>query len=92
MPSANSTGIYTNPDGVQSGECVYCGYCERFACEMKAKASLQTTLLPVLAKNKNFELRIKSTVLKINLDSTGKKAVSVTYLDSQGREQDSPPR
>jgi gluconate 2-dehydrogenase alpha chain len=90
MPSANSTGIYTNPDGVQSGECVYCGYCERFACEMKAKASMQTTLLPVLAKNKNFELRIKSTVLKINLDSTGKKAVSVTYLDAQGREQEQP--
>src|SRR5271166_4450472 len=63
MPSANSTGIYTNPDGVQSGECVYCGYCERFACEMKAKASMQTTLLPVLMKNKNFELRLKSTVL-----------------------------
>jgi gluconate 2-dehydrogenase alpha chain len=90
MPSANSTGIYTNPDGVQLGECVYCGYCERFACEMKAKASMQTTLLPVLAKNKNFELRIKSTVLKINLDSTGKKAVSVTYLDAQGREQEQP--
>jgi gluconate 2-dehydrogenase alpha chain len=90
MPSANSTAAYTNPDGVQLGACVYCGYCERFACEMKAKASAQTTLLPVLMKNPHFELRVKSTVLKINLDSTKKKAVSVTYLDSQGREQEQP--
>jgi gluconate 2-dehydrogenase alpha chain len=90
MPSANSTSNYTNPEGVQLGQCVYCGYCERFACEMKAKASIQTTLLPVLQKNPKFELRTNAKVLKINLDSSGKKAVSVTYLDAQGREQEQP--
>jgi gluconate 2-dehydrogenase alpha chain len=90
QPSANSSQPYTNPEGVDLGVCVYCGYCERFACEMGAKSSMQTTLLPKLQKSPLFELRTNSKVLKINLDSTGKKAVSVTYLDSQGREQVQP--
>ena len=29
-------------------------------------------------------------MLKVNLDSTGKKAVSVTYLDARGRELEQP--
>jgi gluconate 2-dehydrogenase alpha chain len=90
QPSANSTQPYTNPEGVGLGLCVYCGYCERFACEMGAKSSMQTTLLPKLLKSPHFELRTNSKVLKINLDSTKKKAVSVTYLDAQGREQIQP--
>jgi gluconate 2-dehydrogenase alpha chain len=90
QPSSNSTQPYTNNEGIDLGLCVYCGYCERFACEMSAKASLQTTLLPKLAKNPHFELRTNSKVMKINLDSTKKKAVSVTYLDAQGREQTQP--
>jgi gluconate 2-dehydrogenase alpha chain len=90
QPSANSSQPYTNPEGNQLGLCVYCGYCERFACEMGAKASMQTTLWPTLKKSPNFELRTNSKVLRINLDSTKKKAVSVTYLDPQGREQTQP--
>jgi gluconate 2-dehydrogenase alpha chain len=90
QPSANSSQPYTNPEGAQLGLCVYCGYCERFACEMGAKASMQTTLLPALEKRPNFELRTNAKVLRINLDSTKKKAVSVTYLDAQGREQTQP--
>jgi gluconate 2-dehydrogenase alpha chain len=90
QPSANSSQPYTNPEGMDIGLCVYCGYCERFACEMGAKASMQVTLLPKLRKSPLFQLRTNSKVLKINLDSTKKKAVSVTYLDSQGREQIQP--
>ena len=90
QPSANSTQPYTNPEGVGLGVCVYCGFCERFACEMSAKSSMQTTLLPKLRKSSHFELRTNAKVLKINLDSTKKKAVSVTYLDAQGREQVQP--
>jgi len=90
QPSANSTRPYKNPEGVQIGLCVYCGYCERYSCEMGAKASLQTTLLPNLMKNPKFELRTGSHVLRINMDSSGKKAVSVTYLDGAGVEQTQP--
>jgi gluconate 2-dehydrogenase alpha chain len=41
-------------------------------------------------KRKNFELRTRSEVLKINLDSTGKRATGVTYVDAQGREIEQP--
>jgi gluconate 2-dehydrogenase alpha chain len=90
QPSANSTKAHTNPEGVDIGLCVYCGYCERYSCEMGAKASLQTTLLPKLMKNPKFELRTNSHVLRINMDSSGKKAVSVTYIDGSGQEQTQP--
>jgi gluconate 2-dehydrogenase alpha chain len=85
-PSANNSQPYKNPEGVQMGACAYCGFCERFTCEMSAKGSLQTTLLPVLLKEPKFELRTNSHVLKINVDSTGKKATGVTYLDPSGQE------
>src|SRR6266487_263347 len=89
-PSANMTRPYTNPYGVTLGACVYCGYCERFGCEMGAKASPQTTVLPVLMQNKNYELRALANVVKVNLDSEKKRAVGVTYVDSRGREFEQP--
>ena len=32
------SAAYTNPEGAVMGECVYCGFCERFGCESNAKA------------------------------------------------------
>jgi gluconate 2-dehydrogenase alpha chain len=89
-PSANMTQPYTNPYGVTLGVCVYCGYCERFGCEMSAKSTPQTTIFPVLLKSPNFELRMHSNVIRINLDSTGKKATGVTYIDQFEREVEQP--
>jgi gluconate 2-dehydrogenase alpha chain len=57
---------------------------------MGAKASPQTTVLPVLMKNPNYELRTLARVTKVNLDSDKKRAVSVTYVDSRGREFEQP--
>jgi gluconate 2-dehydrogenase alpha chain len=85
-PAANTSQPYKNWEGVQMGACAYCGFCERFTCEMSAKSSLQTTLLPLLLKEPNYELRTNSQVLRINLDSTGKKATGVTYIDGTGQE------
>jgi gluconate 2-dehydrogenase alpha chain len=89
-PSANMSRAYTNPLGVQLGPCTYCGFCEKFACGNYSKASPQTTILPVLMRKKNFTLKTESEVVKINLDSAGKKAVSVTYVDTQGNEFEQP--
>jgi len=86
MPSANVTRAYTNPDGAAFGACVYCGYCERFGCEMFAKASPQLAVLPVAQKTGKFELRTGVNVVRINLDSAKRRAVSVTYVDAAGRE------
>jgi gluconate 2-dehydrogenase alpha chain len=89
-PAANASGPYTNPYGVRLGPCNYCGYCENYGCYMYSKASPQTTILPVLMKKKNFELRTHSYVTKINLDASGKRATGVTYIDAQGREVEQP--
>jgi gluconate 2-dehydrogenase alpha chain len=90
QPSANLSEPYTNPDGLRLEQCVFCGFCERFACEHFAKASPQTVILPVLLKNPNYELRTNCQVLRINLDSTGRKATGVSYADATGREFEQP--
>jgi gluconate 2-dehydrogenase alpha chain len=70
--------------------CIFCGFCERFACPHYAKGSPQTTMLPVLLQNPNYELRTLCEVLRINLDSTRKKATGVTYVDDTGQEFEQP--
>ncbi|HKQ23094.1 MAG TPA: GMC family oxidoreductase [Burkholderiales bacterium] len=85
VPSGNSTRPYTNPYGASLGACVYCGYCGRFGCEMNAKASPQTAVLPTLLGHRNFELRTLTNVIRVNLDSKGRRATGVTYVDARGR-------
>lgn len=89
-PAANTSQPYTNPYGVRLGPCNFCGFCENYGCYMYSKASPQTTIMPVLLKKPNFELRPHSYVVKVNLDSEGKKATGVTYIDAQGREVEQP--
>lgn len=90
QPSSNLSQVYTNSEGQQMGACAYCGFCERFGCEVNAKASPQSTLLPVVLKNPNFQLRIHATVLRVNLDNDRKRATGVTYVDARGREFEQP--
>lgn len=85
-PSANLSKAYVNPLGVAMGQCTFCGFCERFGCANYSKSSAQTTILPVLMKKQNFELRTDSEVLHINLHTDGKMAKGVTYTDSSGEE------
>ena len=85
QPSSNLSRPYTNPEGMKLNACVFCGFCERYACEHYAKSVPQTIILPVLLANPNFELRSQAQVTRILLDSTGKRAVGVRYLDAQGR-------
>lgn len=90
QPSCNLSQPYTNPEGQRMNTCMFCGYCERFACEHYAKSSPQTALLPILLKDPNFTLRTQCQVLRINLDSTKKQATGVTYVDGAGREFEQP--
>ncbi|MEP7043931.1 MAG: GMC family oxidoreductase [Dokdonella sp.] len=90
QPSSNLSEPYTNPEGLKLNTCVFCGFCERFACEHYAKAVPQTFILPVLMKNPNFELRTGAQVQRINLDSSKTKATGVTYIDAAGREFEQP--
>jgi gluconate 2-dehydrogenase alpha chain len=90
QPSANLSQPYTNPEGMTLNTCMFCGFCERYGCEHYAKSSPQTVLLPVLLKEKNFELRTQCQVLRINMDAAGKRATGVTYVDAAGREFEQP--
>jgi gluconate 2-dehydrogenase alpha chain len=78
QPSGNLSQAYTNPLGVTTGPCTYCGFCERFGCGNYSKASPQTTILPVLMRRASFELRTECEVTRINLDNTGERATGVT--------------
>ncbi|HXE18889.1 MAG TPA: GMC family oxidoreductase [Castellaniella sp.] len=89
-PAANTSAPYKNPLGIQMGACTYCGYCEWFGCGNYSKASPQTTLLPALRQRPNFAYRTHCDVTRINLDSSGKRATGVTYVDEQGRQFEQP--
>ena len=90
QPSGNMSQAYTNPLGVKLGPCTYCGFCEWFGCGNYSKASPQTTILPVVVRKSNFEARTECEVTRINLDSDGKRATGVTYVDSEEREWEQP--
>ena len=89
-PSANMSQPYVNPDGVAFGACHYCGYCERFGCEVNAKASAHFTVIPLAARKNNVEMRTNARVMKVNLDPAKTRAESVTYIDAAGREFEQP--
>jgi gluconate 2-dehydrogenase alpha chain len=90
QPAGNLSQSYTNPLGVTLGQCSYCGFCERFGCGNYSKSTPQTCVLPALMRLPNFSVRTESEVTKINLDSTGKKATGVTFVDSSGEEYEQP--
>ena len=83
-PSANMSRAYTNPLGVGLAPCTYCGFCEKFACGNYSKATVQTTLLPVLMRKPNFTLRTESMVLRVLKDRAGTRATGVEYVDNNG--------
>ena len=90
-PVANASRPYTNPDGMKLGQCEYCGFCERFGCESNAKGSPLVTVIPAALRNSNVELRTHAWVTKVLLDSTGKKATGVAYLNTlTGEEVEQP--
>lgn len=89
-PVAAQTQAYTNPYKLMLGQCLRGGFCSSHACSMGAKANPLTTVMPALLKQANFELRPLSNVIKVNLDSDGKRATGVTYLDASGREFEQP--
>ena len=91
MAAANSPAAYTNPDGMRLGQCQFCGHCERFICEAKAKASPEVLLYPMLLKRPSFELRTQCHVLGVDYDRDAKRVRGVRYLDLMtGEEYEQP--
>jgi len=88
--SAAMTRPYTNLYRLMLGQCLHGGFCSSHGCANGAKASPLTAVLPALLKHQNFELRPLANVIRINLDSDQKRAVSVTYVNARGDEIEQP--
>jgi choline dehydrogenase-like flavoprotein len=65
--------------------CVHCGFCHGFACEVAAKASSLTTMIPEAEATGRCELRAESYVVRIETDKRG-LASGVHYFDRDERE------
>jgi len=65
--------------------CVNCGFCHGFACEVMAKASTMSTVIPQAEATGNCEVRANSYVSRIDIDKRG-RATGAAYFDSRGRE------
>ena len=89
-PTAAMTQDYRNLYRVQMLECARGGFCSSHVCAQGAKANPLSAVLPALARQPTFELRPLCNVLRVNMDSTGKKATGVTYIDPRGNEIEQP--
>jgi gluconate 2-dehydrogenase alpha chain len=87
-PSANLPVAYKNPEGTERGPCTYCGFCERFGCEVGAKADPTVLVIPQALKTGKFEIRFRANAFQIAND--GKTAKSVLYYDAHGAIQEQP--
>jgi gluconate 2-dehydrogenase alpha chain len=86
-PVAIASAAYRNSEGLALGGCEYCGFCTRFACEANAKASANTTIMPLLRPEPKFELRTRAFVTKLIYDKPGKKVTGVVYTDLRTGEE-----
>ncbi len=76
--------INSVPYGGRPG-CVHCGFCHGFACEVMAKASTLTTVIPQAEATGRCEVRPESFVTRIETDKRG-RASGVAYFDREGHE------
>jgi choline dehydrogenase-like flavoprotein len=66
--------------------CVHCGFCHGFACEVGAKASSLTTVIPEAEATGRCEVRPHSYVSRIETNKQG-RTTGVTYFDRLKRER-----
>src|SRR4029079_17576650 len=66
--------------------CVHCGFCHGFACEVLAKASTLTTVIPEAEATGRCEVRPESYVSRIETNAEG-RATGVAYFDRTRQER-----
>ena len=65
------------------GACVHCGFCHGLPCEVRAKASTLTTVIPEAEATGRCEVRSESYVFRIETNAQG-RVTGVTYFDRDG--------
>ena len=63
--------------------CVHCGFCHGFGCEVMAKASTLTTVIPEAEATGRCEVRPDSYVSRIETNAAG-RVTGVAYFDRNG--------
>ena len=66
--------------------CIHCGFCYGYGCEVTAKASSLTTVIPEAEATGRCEVRSESYVARIGTDRRG-LATGVHYFDRDKRER-----
>lgn len=66
--------------------CVHCGFCHGFGCEVGAKASSLTTMIPEAEATGRCEVRSESYVVQVATDQRG-RVTGVRYFDRDQRER-----
>jgi choline dehydrogenase-like flavoprotein len=66
--------------------CVHCGFCHGFACEVLAKSSTLTTMIPQAEATGRCEVRPESYVVRVETDRTG-RTTGVAYFDRERRQR-----
>jgi choline dehydrogenase-like flavoprotein len=79
-PMAINSQLYRGRPG-----CVHCGFCHGFACEVTAKSSTLTTMIPEAEATGRCEVRSESYVVQIETSKRG-LATGVRYFDHDQRE------
>lgn len=71
--------------------CIYCALCGSYGCEVGAKSSTLSSLIPAAVATGNVEVRPLSMARSVEVDDQG-RAKSVVYLDKDGVEHEQPAR
>ena len=66
--------------------CLHCGFCAFFGCEVGAKSSSLSAMIPLAEASGNCEIRPESTVFRIVKNADG-RVDEVLYYDKDGNEQ-----
>ena len=81
QPQAILSGAHNGRPG-----CIHCGFCAFYGCEVGAKSSSLSAMIPLAEASGNCEVRPESTVFRIVKGDDG-KVNEVLYFDSEGNEQ-----
>jgi choline dehydrogenase-like flavoprotein len=66
--------------------CMHCGFCHSYGCEIGAKSSSLSTVIPMAEQTGRCEIRPNSYVREIEINSQG-RVTGVVYFDSKKQEQ-----
>lgn len=84
-PQPAPMAILSQPHNGRPG-CIHCGFCMGFGCEVNAKSSSLSTMIPQAEATGHCEIRPLSTVTRLETNDQG-LVNEVVYRDADGNEQ-----